>query len=364
MTLGRFDVCHGDADGLCAIRQWRLNAPASTTLITGAKRDIGLLQRVLVHRAREVLVMDLSVQRNRAALQALLKAGVRVQWFDHHACDPMPEHALLQSVIDPSPQTCTSLLVDAYIHGRQRAWALVGAYGDNLIAQAETLADASGFDATQRASLRSLGETMTYNACSGRAEDGCVDPHEVYRRMTAWPDPLVLLARDPVLQRLARLRRDDLARAEMWPVQVLSSAARMAVLPDTAWSRRVAGTLADQLMRASPAQSHAVLLEQPDASFRVSVRRALATAAAQATASAASGLATEADRTAAVWQSAEALCRRFGGGGRVQAAGIDRLAALQREPFEQAFTDWAGRSRLSSLAGVVNMAIDSARSRV
>jgi len=323
MTLGRFDVCHGDADGLCALRQWRLSHPAMTTLVTGAKRDIDLLRKVPIRGTREVLVMDLSIARNRVALQALLEAGVRVQWFDHHARDDLPAHALFHSVIDTSPQTCTSLLVDAVLQGRHRLWALVGAYGDNLVEQADALAAAVSLEDEAHADLRKLGEAITYNACSGQVHDGCVDPHDLYRRMVQWGDPFSLLRRDPVVQRLIRLRRDDLARAGGSPVEQLSDQARLDVLPDQAWARRVASTLADGLLRAQPDMAHAVLLQRADGRWRINVRRAL-----------------NADKRHGA-ESADALCRAFGGAGRARAAGIDRLDPQQRERFENAFTDWA-----------------------
>ena len=44
--MRRFDVCNGDADGLCAVVQWRLHDPAPATLVTGLKREIALLERV------------------------------------------------------------------------------------------------------------------------------------------------------------------------------------------------------------------------------------------------------------------------------------------------------------------------------
>jgi hypothetical protein len=83
--LQRFDVCNGDADGLCAALQWRLHEPAPATLVTGLKRDIALLERVPANAGDEVNVFDLSMQRNRGALMRLLDAGVRVRYFDHHA---------------------------------------------------------------------------------------------------------------------------------------------------------------------------------------------------------------------------------------------------------------------------------------
>ena len=46
LTTHRFDVCNGDADGLCAALQWRLHERLPATLQPGLKRDIALLERV------------------------------------------------------------------------------------------------------------------------------------------------------------------------------------------------------------------------------------------------------------------------------------------------------------------------------
>ena len=54
-----FDVFNGDADGLCALHQWRLAHPAESTLVTGVKRDIRLLSKVDAHAGDEVCVFDI-----------------------------------------------------------------------------------------------------------------------------------------------------------------------------------------------------------------------------------------------------------------------------------------------------------------
>ena len=102
------DVCNGDADGLCSVLQWRLARPANATLVTGLKRDILLLERVQAGQGDEVLVCDLSMRANRAALLRLLEEGVRVIYFDHHAAGPIPQHPGLQAHIDFSSEVCTS----------------------------------------------------------------------------------------------------------------------------------------------------------------------------------------------------------------------------------------------------------------
>lgn len=48
------DVFNGDADGLCALHQWRLAHPATNALVTGVKRDIKQGNRMKVMPARAV----------------------------------------------------------------------------------------------------------------------------------------------------------------------------------------------------------------------------------------------------------------------------------------------------------------------
>ena len=91
LAVRRFDVCNGDADGLCAVLQWRLATSQVATLVTGLKREIELLAQVDAEAGDEVLVCDLSMQRNHAALLRLLARGVQVRYFDHHKVDEVPQ---------------------------------------------------------------------------------------------------------------------------------------------------------------------------------------------------------------------------------------------------------------------------------
>ena len=307
--MRRFDVCNGDADGLCAVLQWRLAHPAPATLVTGPKRDIELLQRVPATAGDEVLVCDLSMQRNLAALRRLLDAGVRVRYVDHHAVDQVPQHAGLQALIDTDPRVCTSLLIDRLLQGRCRAWALVGAYGDNLSALADTLASAAGLDEAQRAQLRRLGEGINYNAY-GEAGDQHIAPQALYARLARHDDPLRLLHEDAIGDELAALRDADLQLALAQPLQRAGERARWASLPDAAWARRVIGSFANQLASEAPELAHAVLQAGRDGGHAVSLRAPLAAPG-----------------------GADALCRRFGGGGRAGAAGIDQLSAHELPRF-------------------------------
>jgi len=308
--MRRFDVCNGDADGLCAVLQWRQVHPQPATLVSGLKREIELLGRVPAKAGDEVLVCDLSMQRNLQPLRQLLAQGVQVRYVDHHAVDAVPQHPALQATIDTDARVCTSLLMDRLLEGRCRAWALVGAYGDNLGAVADALALERGLDDVARSSLRRLGEAVNYNAYGDHPADQHIAPQALYERLSRFADPLQAWQQDPIGEELDALRRSDLARALQQPVMPAGDAARWTALPDTPWSRRVIGILANALARAEPGRAVAVLKADGRRGHVVSLRAPLASPG-----------------------GADAFCRRFGGGGRAGAAGIDHLPEHEHERF-------------------------------
>lgn len=321
--LRRFDVCNGDADGLCAVRQWRLHDPQPATLVTGLKREIALLQRVPPDAADDVLVCDLSMARNRDALLRLLERGARVRWFDHHAAGDVPAHSGLSAHLDFSADICSSLLVDRQLRGAHRAWALVGAYGDDLTAVADRLAIESGFDAAQRGSLQRLGRSINYNAYGEQPEDVHVAPAALYALMSRYADPLAMLAAEPVIAEIDELRQSDLQQALGLAPVWQNERVRVLVLPDAPWSRRVSGTLANMLAQTRPDVAHAVLRPNRAGGYNVSLR---------------------APRS--VPRGAAALCAAFGGSGRAAAAGIDDLPAAELDRFIAAVAaaDWSGEA--------------------
>ncbi len=310
----RIDVCNGDADGLCAVVQWRQIDPAPAELITGLKRDIELLGRVSAGAGDEILVCDLSMQRNLRELLRLLDAGASVRYFDHHAAGDVPRHPGLQAHLDFSPRMCSSLLVDRFLGGRRRAWALVGAYGDNLAEVADALALREGLDAGRRAALRRLGEAVNYNAYGDSEADVLIPPADLYRLLLRYEDPLLLLEREPVVGRIDALRDADLRQALALGPWREGARSRIWRLPDAAWSRRVGGSLANLLAGQRPALAHAVLRDTAAGPLVASVRAPLR----------------------APWGTHE-LCARFGGAGRAGAGGIDALPPGELKRFVDAF---------------------------
>lgn len=317
--MARIDVCNGDADGLFALVQLRLADPRPAQLITGLKHDIELLEQVVARAGDEVTVCDLSMRRNAQALGRLLAAGAKVRYFDHHESGPIPDHPGLESHIDLAAETCTSLIVDRHLGGRFAAWAAAAAWGDNLGASAERVADRLGLGADARASLQALGEAVNYNAYGESLADPLVPPAELFGLLVAHANPLDAWTAQPLVRQMALRRREDLDHAHSCAPMLADERVRLWVLPDAAWSRRVLGPFANQVAVDDPARAHAVARLRADGRLDVSVRSPLSRRA-----------------------GADRLCRTFGGGGRAAAAAIDGLAPEDFDRFVAALRqmDW------------------------
>ena len=297
------DVFNGDADGLCALHQLRLAEPAASELVTGPKRDIGLLARVEANAGDRVTVLDIALSKNRDALDRLLAAGARVRYFDHHQPGEIPAHPNLDAHIDTDANVCTSLLVNAYLQGRHLPWAVAAAFGDNLADAARAAAAPLRYSAEQLAQLQSLGECLNYNGYGETLDDLFFDPAELYRQMRPYADPFAFIAESAAYVTLKAGYAEDMARAVAIAAAESRAAGRVFILPAEKWARRISGVYGNRLAVESPAQAHAVLTAKPGGGYVVSVRAPLV---------AKSG--------------ADELCSQFeSGGGRKAAAGINHL---------------------------------------
>ena len=141
-----YDVFNGDADGICSLQQLRLHSPKDSILVTGLKREIDLLSRIEVDAGDDITVLDISLDKNREALDMVLEAGASVFYADHHYSGDIPEHDRLDAHIDVAAETCTSLIINQYLENAQARWAVVGAFGDNFDTAAADLGRSIGLD--------------------------------------------------------------------------------------------------------------------------------------------------------------------------------------------------------------------------
>ena len=268
-----YDIFNGDADGLCALHQLRLAEPRAATLITGVKRDTGLLSRVTPQAGDDITVLDVSLDSNRAALLGALQAGARVRYFDHHFAGEIPRHRLFEPHIDDSAQVCTSLIVDRHLGGRHRAWAVVAAFGDNLDGVARDAAKTLGLRQADVEMLMELGVCLNYNAYGSDISDLHFHPAELYRCLQPHEDPLAFCAQSHEFDVLRHASAVDLERALALPVEYLGDEAVVAFMPEAAWSRRVAGIYANALSQRHRARNVALLV-QSENGYQVSLRAA------------------------------------------------------------------------------------------
>ena len=311
------DVFNGDADGICALTQLRNAEPSDSLLVTGVKRDIALLERVEARAGDFVTVLDISLDKNRDGLEKLLAVGANVFYADHHFAGEIPTSPRLESHIDPSPDICTSLLIDRHLAGKFALWAVTGAFGDNLDASARARAEPLGIEADELDQLRDLGTYINYNGYGASLDDLHFPPADLFDKVRRFSNPLDFIAADTdTFGRLSSGYRDDMAAAAaLRPIRESNHTA-VFILPDERWARRVSGVYSNQLANASPARGHAVLTERADGSYLVSVRAPLD------------------NKT-----GADELCRRFPtGGGRKAAAGINALPSDQLDDFIDQFT--------------------------
>ena len=249
------------------------------------------------------------------AKQEGIAAGVSIRYFDHHFAGDIPAHAGLDAHIDLSPNVCTSLLVDKYLDGRHRAWAITGAYGDSLTAEADALARAAGIAPKAAERLKALGIAINYNAYGETITDLHVPPVELAAEMLPFSDPLAFADQSAACKRLADGFKDDMELAKrLTPARAVPGAV-VFMLPDAAWARRASGTLANDKAKAHGGSAVAIVSPKTDGGFLVSVR---------------------VPKDFSV--SAETFCRRFPtGGGRKTAAGINHLPSEELETFATAF---------------------------
>ena len=309
-----YDVFNGDADGICALIQLRLAEPVDSALITGVKRDIALAKRVPMAALRaQVNILDVSLEKNREAVDGLLAAGCSVFYVDHHfPGDTLPDHPNFTALIDTQPTTCTSLLVDRHLEGRFHNWAIAAAFGDNLNAVGEELAVNAGLSREQTEALKTLGVCINYNGYGATVEDLHFHPADLYRAFVKFEDPLHLIASEPAAwQQLLAGYVDDMAKGLAAPVLNETATSMVVKLPDEAWARRVSGVLGNELANRNPNKACAIVTENADSGYLVSIRAPLN------------------NRT-----GADEVARQFPtGGGRKAAAGINDLSAARLDAF-------------------------------
>ncbi len=309
-----YDLFNGDADGICSLQQLRLQQPKNTMLITGIKRDINLFSKVTAEKGDEITALDISFDKNRGGVQAAIDAGARVFYADHHFAGELVESELLEVHINTDADTCTSLIINEHLSDKFYAWAIAGAYGDNLFNSAEALADRFNVRENDREVLKELGICLNYNGYGFTVDDLVYHPADLFKLVQPYENPLDFIATDDYKKLLTAYHQDIEKTHQLSALDARENGA-IYILPDQPWSRRVNGVFSNDLARDHTSRAHAVLVECGANCYRVSVRAPMD------------------NKT-----GADDLCRQFDtGGGRKAAAGINQLAESDLSLFTEKF---------------------------
>ena len=315
--MAYIDVFNGDADGICALTQLRNANRVESTLVTGVKRDIELLDKVDAKAGDQLTVLDVSMDKNRRGVERALENGADVFYVDHHYAGEIPQNAHLKAIINEAPDVCTSILVNGHLRGQFCAWAVVGAFGDNLKNSALALAKNLSVNADELTLLENLGTYINYNGYGENIEDLHFAPMELFKCVSPYANPLDFI-RDSreKFEKLENGYRDDMASAAAIKPVVATEKAAVFMLPNQAWARRVSGVYSNDLTNQFSARAHAVLTEKSNGNYLISVRAPLK------------------NKT-----GADELCRRFPtGGGRAAAAGVNDLPKAELQNFIDQFS--------------------------
>jgi hypothetical protein len=307
-----YDIFNGDADGIIALLQLQLANPVESVKVTGVKRDIQLLKKITPKAGDNIRVLDISMEKNMAELHDVLCVGARVMYVDHHNAGDIPNHANLFAHIDLDANMCTSLIVSDLIEKQYHLWAITAAYGDNLFAKADSEADKLGLTELEKSQLKAFGTYINYNGYGSEVADLHFAPEDLFNELLKYKSPLdAINDSESVYYVLEKAYKADMQKAADAKVLHNCDTAKVILLDDASWARRVSGVLGNDLANQAPNKAHAVLTYNNKGSYTVSVRAPLNNK-----------------------QGAVDVCSQFAtGGGRAAAAGINELEQQQVEQF-------------------------------
>ena len=267
-----YDVFNGDADGICALHQFRLVNPKETELITGVKRDVKLLKKINEVKNASITVFDISMDANKGNLKKLLDQGNEVIYFDHHFAGEIPNTQKLEAHIDTSPKTCTSLIVNKYLDNAFPLWAVTAAFGDNMQEAAKELAMVHKLDSEKVEMLSELGELINYNGYGSTPADLHFTPQELYYAIKDYEDPLEFYTASSAMEKLQNGYAQDMENAlGREPIEE-NDTFRAFKFPFEAWSKRVAGVFSNKVAREEKDLAHLLLADNGDGTYLVSAR--------------------------------------------------------------------------------------------
>ena len=313
--MANYDVFNGDTDGIFAWHQLRLAHPRDATIVTGVKRDVGLVSRVNAGKGDMVTVMDVSHAKNRKDVQRLLDSGAIVEYFDHHDPSELIAHPNITYHINTEPNISTGLIVNSYVKGKNCLWSIATAFGDNHIELAINMAKSEGLDDEQINLLKQIGLVVNYNSYGQTADDLFYSPEEIAEAVKACgSDVFRFTEQSDIFSTLLENFSNDMASAGCQEPYSINENGVIYTLPNEDCTHRIMGSFSNHLVSTNKDLACAISVLNSDGTYRISVRSSINNP-----------------------HGAGDLCKKFGGGGREKAAGINNLPESELEEFKEEF---------------------------
>jgi len=314
--MTNYDVFNGDADGIFAWHQLRLVHPLDAIIVTGVKRDVGLVGKVEAGAGDLVTVLDVSHAKNRQAVQKILDSGAIIEYFDHHDPKELIDHPNITYHINTEPNVSTGLIVNSHVKGRNSLWAIATAFGDNHIDLAMDMAKSEGLDDEQILILKQIGFVVNYNSYGQTVDDLFYSPEEIAEAVKACDSDIFhFLEQGAVFSTLLENFNTDMRSAVCKEPYAISNNWVIYTFPNEAWTHRIMGSFSNHLVSTNKDLACAIAVLNSDGTYRISVRSSINNP-----------------------HGAGDLCSKFaGGGGREKAGGITSLPISELDVFKKEF---------------------------
>ena len=313
--MPNYDVFNGDTDGIFAWHQLRLSHPREAVLVTGVKRDVGLVSRVDAGEGDLVTIMDVSHAKNRKDVRRLLDSGAIVEYFDHHNAGDMIDHPNMTYHINTEPNVSTGLIVNSYVGGKNRLWSIATAFGDNHMDLAMNMAKSENLSDDQITVLKQIGLVVNYNSYGQTVEDLFYSPEEIAEAVKACgSDIFRFTEQSDIFPTLLENFSADMSAAVCQEPYSIGDNTVIYTLPNEAWTHRIMGSFSNHLVSTNKDLACAIAVLNSDGTYRISVRSSLNNP-----------------------YGAGNLCKKFGGGGREKAGGTNNLEASELDNFKKEF---------------------------
>ena len=313
--MTNYDVFNGDTDGIFAWHQLRLSHPREAVLVTGVKRDVGLVSRVDAGEGDLVTIMDVSHAKNRKDVRRLLDSGAIVEYFDHHNAGEMIDHPNITYHINTEPNVSTGLIVNSYVGGENRLWSIATAFGDNHMDLAMNMAKSENLSDDQITVLKQIGLVVNYNSYGQTVEDLFYSPEEIAEAVKACgSDIFRFTEQSDIFSTLLENFSADMSSAVCQEPYSIGENTVIYTLPNEPWTHRIMGSFSNHLVSNNKDLACAIAVLNSDGTYRISVRSSLNNP-----------------------HGAGDLCKKFGGGGREKAGGVNNLDESELDNFKKEF---------------------------